>query len=144
MSDLNIVVLTGRLTRDSSLKYLDNGSAVLNFGIASNRIWSRDGDSHEEATYVDCALWGKRAETFSQHLTKGKKITVEGRLKLSTWDDSEGIKRSKLSVIADRINFLDTARVSGKEVAPAKQQKGESEDDVPFDVEPVVDFEGDM
>ena len=60
MSDLNKVIITGRLTRDSELRETKNGTAVTDVSVASNRIWSKAGDRQEEATFVDVTLWGKQ------------------------------------------------------------------------------------
>ena len=61
MSDINKVIVTGRVTRDSELRQTPNGTAVTDVSVASNRIWSKNGDRQEEATFVDVTLWGKQA-----------------------------------------------------------------------------------
>jgi single-strand DNA-binding protein len=117
---------------------------LSDFGLASNRRWSRDGNSQEETVFVDCTLWGKRAESLSEHLTKGKKVSVDGRLKLNAWNDSEGIKRSKLSIVAEQVNFLEQGSPS-KNKSQQQYQNKEEDNHVPFEMnEPVVDFNGDL
>tara|TARA_R110002020_G_scaffold46539_24_gene132423 strand:- start:3376 stop:3753 length:378 start_codon:yes stop_codon:yes gene_type:complete len=105
MSDLNKWIGSGRVTRDTELRYTPNGTAVADVGMCSNRIWSKDGNKQEEPTFLDVTLWGKQAESLAGFLTKGTFIMVEGRLQLDTWETDEGVKRSKLRVVADRVNL---------------------------------------
>ena len=105
MSDLNEVVISGRLTRDSELRYTPNGTAVTDVIIASNRIWSKDTDRQEETTFVDITIWGRQAESLQAYLVKGRHIMVVGRLKLNKWETENGDKRSKLTMVAEKINL---------------------------------------
>ena len=105
MSDLNKWIGSGRVTRDTELRHTPNGTAVADVGMCSNRIWSKDGNKQEEPTFLDITLWGKQAESLSGFLKKGTFIMVEGRLQLDTWETDEGVKRSKLRVVADRVNL---------------------------------------
>jgi single-strand DNA-binding protein len=108
MASLNKVMLIGNLTRDPELRYTPSGSAVCEFGLAMNRAWkSQDGNKQEETTFVDITAWGKTAEFVNQYLTKGRRIFVEGRLKYDQWTSPEGQKRSKLTVVAETVQFLD-------------------------------------
>lgn len=105
MSDLNEVVISGRLTRDSELRFTPSGTPVTDVVIASNRIWSKDSDRQEETTFVDVTIWGKQAESLNQYLVKGRHLMVVGRLKLNKWETEEGDKRSKLTMVAEKINL---------------------------------------
>lgn len=106
--DLNRITIIGRLTRDPELKYIQSGSAVTNFSIATNRIYTTtNGDKKEEVSYFDCVAWGKLGEILAEYCQKGRRIAVEGRLQQRRWDDQEGNKRSKVEIIADNIQFLD-------------------------------------
>lgn len=105
MSDLNQVIISGRLTRDASLKTLSSGSSVAELSIASNRIWNdRNGNKQEETVFVDVDLWGKQAEYFGNNLKKGDYVMVTGRLRRESWE-TDGQKRSKLSLRADKIDL---------------------------------------
>ena len=105
MSDLNQVIISGRLTRDASLKTLSSGSSVAELSVASNRIWNdRNGNKQEETVFVDVDLWGKQAEYFGNNLKKGDYVMVTGRLRRESWE-TEGQKRSKLSLRADKIDL---------------------------------------
>ena len=110
MTDLNHVVLIGRLTRDlgsdeRSFAYMQNGQARANVSIAVNRS-KKEGDQWvEEVSYFDVTIWGKTAENLKPYLTKGKQICVEGHLKQDRWE-KDGQKFSKVSIIADQVQLL--------------------------------------
>ncbi len=109
MATLNKVFLMGNLTRDPELRYTPSGSAVTDLPLAVNRSWTgKDGERKEEVMFVDITVWDRQAETCCQCLKKGRAIHVEGSLKMESWDDkTTGEKRSKLKVLADRVQFLD-------------------------------------
>lgn len=114
MNDLNNVVLTGRVTRDVELKYTTNGSAVANFSIAVNEgVKQPNGQWEDKGNFFDVSLWGKSAETLTRFLTKGKRITVQGRLRQQTWQDQEGRSRSKVIVNAQFVQLLSP--IEGRE-----------------------------
>lgn len=102
MQDLNKVYLTGRVTRDLELRYTPNGTAVVDVGFASNRKFGET----EETVFVDMTAWGKTAEILVEHAGKGKQLLIEGRLRLEAWEDKEGNKRSKLSVVVEDFKFM--------------------------------------
>lgn len=106
MSDLNKWIGSGRVTRDTELRHLPNGTAVADVGMCSNRTYfdKNKNEKVEEPTFTDVTLWGKQAETLAQYLTKGTQITVVGRLKFETWE-TDGQKRSKLKVVAEEVNL---------------------------------------
>ncbi len=108
MPNYNTVLLMGNLTRDPELRYTPSGSPVCNLGLAVNRNYTdRAGESREETTFVDIEVWQRQAETCQQYLRKGAPVFVEGRLKMDEWDDRQtGQKRSKLKVLANRVQFL--------------------------------------
>jgi single-strand DNA-binding protein len=109
MASLNKVFLMGNLTRDPELRYTPSGSAVTDLALAVNRTWTgKDGDRKEEVLFVDVTVWDRQAETCCQYLKKGRGVHVEGSLKLESWDDkTSGEKKSKIKVLAERIQFLD-------------------------------------
>jgi single-strand DNA-binding protein len=115
MPDLNKVFLMGNLTFDPELRRTPSGMAVTELRMASNRSWlGRDGEKREEALFIDVTVWDRRAETCCQYLRKGSCIHVEGYLRMDTWDDkTTGEKRSKIKVVADRVQFLDSRRGEG-------------------------------
>ena len=100
----------GNLTRDPEVRYTSSGTAIAKLGIAINRYWSnKDGQKQEETTFVDVDAFGRQAETIAQYLKKGRPVMVEGRLKLDQWDDKQtGQKRSKLGVVLENFQFIDS------------------------------------
>ena len=115
MASFNKVILMGNLTRDPELRYTPSGTAIAAFGIATNRLWKdQDGNQKEEVTYIDISAFGKQAEVIGQYFQKGKGIHIEGRLKFDQWDDKNtGQKRSKLSVVLDRFEFIGGGQGDG-------------------------------
>ncbi len=112
MAQLNKVFLMGNLTRDPELRYTPSGSAVTDLGLAVNRSWTgKDGERKEDTLFIDVTVWDRQAENCCQYLKKGRAIHVEGSLKMESWDDkTTGEKRSKIKVLADRVQFLDSRR----------------------------------
>lgn len=104
MSDINTVVLTGNLTRDAELMATQGGASVLKFGIASNRsVKQQNGSYSDVPNFIDCTIFGARAQSLSSILAKGMKVSIEGELRYSSWTDKDGNKRSKLEVVCRNI-----------------------------------------
>ena len=121
MTDLNHVVLIGRLTKDlgtdeRSFGYVANGQARANVSIAVNRSKKSGDQWTDEVNYFDITIWGKTAENLKPYLTKGKMIAVDGYLKQDRWE-KDGQKMSKVSVVANNVQLL-----GGKGDGPAGQQ----------------------
>jgi len=107
MANLNKVFLIGNLTRDPELRYTPNGTAVVEFGMAMNRTWSRPGgEKQEEVCFVDVQAWARQAEVISEYCAKGRPLFVEGRLKLDSWEGKDGQRRSKLRIVVENFQFL--------------------------------------
>jgi len=107
MANFNKVILMGNLTRDPQLRFLPSNTAVCDFGLAINRRYrGQDGELKDETCFVDVDVFGKPAETISQYMSKGRAILVEGRLRFRQWTTEDGQKRSKLSVVAERFQFV--------------------------------------
>tara|TARA_R110002020_G_scaffold11573_1_gene43380 strand:+ start:382 stop:795 length:414 start_codon:yes stop_codon:yes gene_type:complete len=137
MSDLNEVVISGRLTRDAELRQTPSGTAVTDIIVASNRIWSKDSDKQEEATFVDVTIWGRQAESLAQYLTKGRHVMLTGRLKLNKWETEEGDRRSKLTVVAEKVNLTPGGTPGGngyssESATSSTKKKKQVEEEVPF------------
>ena len=145
----NKVILMRNLTRDPEVKHTSGNQTVVNFGLAVNRRYkTADGERREEVTFIDCEAWGYTAENIGKFFSKGRPIYVEGRLKLDTWEDrNDGSKRSKLKVVIDNFQFVDSkpggggsggcsGGDGGYERAPVSQQapaeESFSNDDIPF------------
>lgn len=110
----NKVFLMGNLTRDVEVRHTPQNTAVGSFGLAVNRKYrTQDGQNHEEVTFVDCDAWGRQAEVMAQYLKKGRPVFIEGRLKLDQWQDQQGNKRSKLKVVVENFQFVDSGQGGG-------------------------------
>lgn len=104
---INRVTISGNLTRDPELRSTPSGTAVLSLGVAVNeRRKNRQTDEWEDyPNFVDCTMFGTRAEKLAQYLAKGAKVAIDGRLRYESWE-SNGQKRSKLSVVVDEIELM--------------------------------------
>lgn len=114
MSDINHVILIGRLTRDAELKYTTGGMAVCKFSIAVNRK-KKNGDQWvDEANFFDIVLWGRQGEALNQYLVKGKQIGVDGELRQERWQDKDSNQnRSKVEIVASNIQLLGGGNSNG-------------------------------
>ena len=107
MAAFNKVLLLGNLTRDPQMSYTPNQTAVVDFGLATNRKWTgQDGTQREETCFVDCRAFGRQAENINKYLTKGRLVFVEGRLTFDSWTAQDGTKRSRHRVTVMNFQFL--------------------------------------
>lgn len=119
---INRVNITGNLTRDPELRATAGGTQMLAFGVAVNdRRKNPQTSAWEDVpNFVDCIVFGSRAEAVSRFITKGSKVAIEGKLRYSSWETKEGQRRSKLEVIVDEIEFM--SRSNGQQVtSPAAE-----------------------
>lgn len=134
---INRVIISGNLTRSPELKALPSGTSVLDFGVAVNerRKNPQSGEWEDRANFVDCTMFGKRAEAVERFLSKGQKVAIEGKLRYSSWE-KDNQKRSKLSVIVDEIEFMSRRDGQQAEQQPARQAQPEqdayADDYIPF------------
>lgn len=106
MPSMNRVFLMGNLTRDPESRKLPSGQQVVEFGLAINRRYkTASGEDREDTCFVDISVWGKQADLCLEYLKKGSLAMVEGFLRFDQWE-SQGEKRSKLRVTADRVHFF--------------------------------------
>lgn len=142
MSDVNYVVLSGRLTRDVELKSTPSGAAVAEMGLAVNRKYKNNtsGEWVEEASFFNVVVWGRQGENVAQYLSKGSAAIVEGRLRSRSWEAQDGTKRTVVEVVATNVQFMGGRGEGGGE-RPREEgsggfvdiNKGGSEDpNVPF------------
>jgi len=109
MVSFNRVVLAGNLTRDPELRFTGSGIPVCDFGIAVNRVRSKN----EEVDFFNITAWRELGETIANYKKKGDPILVEGRLQYRTWEAQDGSKRSAVDVVADNVQFLGRAGDAG-------------------------------
>lgn len=124
---INRVNISGNLTRDPELRMTGSGTQILSFGVAVNdrRRNPQSGEWEDYPNFVDCVVFGARAEPLSRFLSKGSKVAVEGKLRYSSWEAKDGQKRSKLEVVVDEVEFLSSRSQQGGG-APAPYQGGPS------------------
>ncbi|WP_372806970.1 single-stranded DNA-binding protein [Pontiella sp.] len=134
MASMNSVVLAGNLTRKPEVRFTDGGTAVAEFGLALNENYkNKAGELVEKVVFVDVTTWGKQAEAAGEYLDKGSPIMLQGRLQLDQWETEKKEKRQKLTVRADRIQFLHRAPASNSRPTPTDAEApAEYDDDVPF------------
>lgn len=145
---INKVILFGNLTRDPELKALPSGMNVVNFSIATNRVYrDRDGKKQEQADFHNIVVFGRQADIVAQYLKKGSSVFVEGRLQTRSWDDkSSGEKKYRTEVIGERVQFGPKGSGAGggrREGAPSEPSEASGSgieypkddinpDDIPF------------
>lgn len=106
MASFNRVIVMGNLTRDPELRQTPGGTAVTDLGLAVNdKRKDRDGNWHDEVTFIDVTCWGRTAEIACEYLSKGRPVLIEGKLKLEQWE-KDGRKQSKLKVVAEKLQLL--------------------------------------
>lgn len=119
---LNKVLIAGNLTRKPEVRPIGNDKSVTSFGIAINeRYTAKDGEKKENVTFIDCEAWNRTGELCAQYLDKGSPVFIEGKLKLDSWEDKDGGKRTKLKVVAENVQFLSSG----------KREEGTPADDAP-------------
>lgn len=119
MPNYNRVILAGNLTRDPELSFTKAGIPVCSFGIAVNRVRSKNG----EVDFFDVSAWRELGETIKNYKKKGDSVLVEGRLQYRSWDAQDGSKRSKVDVVADNIQFLGSKGDSSSAPSSASSEK---------------------
>lgn len=139
---INRVNITGNLTRDPELRATAGGTQMLAFGVAVNdrRRNQQTGEWEDVPNFVDCIVFGSRAEAVSRFISKGSKVAIEGKLRYSAWETKEGQRRSKLEVVVDEIEFLSrvqaatttTAKPAPSYQAPQAPQPEFYDADIPF------------
>jgi single-strand DNA-binding protein len=106
-SNINVVVITGNLTRDPELRHLNSGSAVCKLRVAVNsRRRNEGGEWVDKPNYFDVTVWGAQGENCATYLKKGRPVAVEGRLDWREWDTQDGAKRQAVEIIANSVQFL--------------------------------------
>lgn len=104
--NLNKVFVLGNLTRDPEKKALPSGQAVVNFSIATNRIYlDQNKQKQQEVEYHNVVAFGKSAEIISQYLKKGSSVLIEGRLRTRNWQDQAGVKHYRTEIMTERLQL---------------------------------------
>lgn len=118
---INVYVGAGNLTDDAEMRALPSGTPVIDFGIAVNerKKNQQTGEWEDDPVFLDCTMFGQRAEKLAQYLIKGTRVTVQGRLRWSSWTDKEtGKKRSKVDVVVSDLLFMSRNESSASPAGP--------------------------
>ena len=136
---MNKVIMIGNLSKDVELRYAPSGSAIATTSIAVSRKFKKqDGSQGEEVCFIDLIFFGRSGEIANQYLSKGKKVLIEGRLKLDQWTDQQGVKRSKHSVTVESMEMLgdrqqdSSPKSAPKQVAQEFPEMDINEEEIPF------------
>lgn len=112
--NINTVVIAGRTTKDPEIKVTPSGTAVLSLSLAVNDTKKNaQGEWEETADFFDCKVFGKRAESLAQYITKGSKLTINGRLHQDRWQAQDGTNRSRVSIIVQDIELPPRTQPQG-------------------------------
>jgi single-strand DNA-binding protein len=126
---LNRVEIIGKLGSDPEMRYTANGTAVTTFRVAVGRTFNVEGERREETEWFRVVAWNKLAELVQAHLTKGRKVYVEGRQSTRSWDGPDGQKRYMTELVANQVLFLDRPQGAGMPDVGGEMDP----DDVPFE-----------
>jgi single-strand DNA-binding protein len=140
-SNVNVVVITGNLTRDPELRHIGSGTAICELRVAVNSR-RKDGQSGEwvdKPNYFDVTVWGAQGENCANYLSKGRPVAVEGRLDWREWEAKDGSKRQAVQIIANTVQFLGSRDGSGGGNGNGGGGGFSPSSDVPADTS---DFEG--
>ena len=131
---INTVAIAGNLCRDAELRNTPNGNSCLQFTVAVNeRRKTESGEWVDAPQFVDCTMWGKRAQAVAKYMRKGCKVAVQGKLHYHSWDDANtGKKRSKLDVTAQEIEFMSRDGQVQSQPQPQQQATAYATFDIPF------------
>ena len=103
---LNKALIYGNLTRDPELRALPSGIQVATLAVATNRVWkNKEGQKQEAVDYHSVVVFGRQAETSAQYLRKGNGVFVEGRMQTRSWEGTDGVKKYRTEIVADRVQF---------------------------------------
>jgi len=105
--NINSITISGRLTRDVELRYLQNGTPVAKLSIAFNRNYQKNGEWQQETGYIDIVVWSKRGEQCAEYLHKGSPVLVEGYLRTNSYVDKNEQNRKVTEIVSSKVSFLE-------------------------------------
>lgn len=110
---MNKVTLIGRMTAEPQLKLTNNGQKVCRFSLAVNRQF-KNADGERKADFINCMAWQQRADLINNYVHKGDLLAVEGRIQVSSYIATDGIKRYMTDVIVEQVEFLSSKKSETK------------------------------
>lgn len=138
MSDLNKVMVIGRLGRDPDIRYMPSGKPVANFSVATSERWKdkQTGEKQERTEWHNCVAFDKLAEIIQEYVKKGSQIYVEGKLQTRKWQDKDGKDRYTTEIVASQMQMLGGKpqgdRAPAREESTPPADNGGFDDDIPF------------
>lgn len=142
MASYNKVILMGNLTRDPELRYTPSGMAVCNIGIAVNSTSGFGENRKDETLFIKVVTFNKQAENCGQYLKKGNPILVDGRLRISSWENDAGEKRNSTEVVANAVTFLSKGVDGGGNYSAGGFDNNKSEEKI--DISSIEDIPEDQ
>jgi len=135
MSDLNRVMLIGRLGADPEQRHMPNGKAVVNIRVATSETWKdrNSGERQERTEWHSIVAFDKLAEIIAEYLRKGSQVFIEGKLQTRKWQDKEGKDRYTTEIIAQSMQMLG-GRPQGESKQKEAPPADDFGDDIPFSV----------
>ena len=112
-SNVNVVVITGNLTKDPELRSLPSGTSVCKLRVAVNSRRKEGDEWVDKPNYFDVTVWGAQGENCATYLSKGRPVAIQGRLEWREWESQEGQKRQAVEIIAESVQFLGSRDGSG-------------------------------
>ena len=136
MNNLNSILIEGNLARDPMFRSTPKGTPVCTFSLASNRFFRQDSGLEKEVSFFEVETWAKLAEACNNLGRKGRGVRVVGRLKQDRWTGNDGKPRSRITIVAEHVEFRPEFRKeSGSERASAAEQAAQQAQDIPDDAE---------
>lgn len=140
MAGVNKVILVGHLGKDPEVRYLEGGTAVANFTLATSESYKdKNGNKVDQTEWHNVVVWRGLAQVAEKYLKKGQLVYVEGKLRTRSWDDKEGNKRYTTEIVADNMTMLGGKRDGGSEGSSQSSDYGSANisqdsaaDDLPF------------
>ena len=129
---MNHVSLIGRLTKDPEVRYTQSGTAVCTFTLAVDRKFAKKDSGQPTADFIPIVAWRKLAEIIGNNLAKGRRISVEGRIQVRSYDAQDGSKRYVTEVVADEVEFLDSKSQTGAPGGSGSFGSTVPDDEIPF------------
>jgi len=138
MNNLNSLLIEGNLVRDPELSFTTKGTAVCKFTVACNRYFKQDQETQKEVSFFDVTTWARLAEACGEYLKKGRGVRVVGRLSQDRWTDTDGKPHSRVTIVAEHVEFKPQPRnkngEDGKEEekpeVPAEEADGAAEQEM--------------
>jgi len=128
VSDINKVILIGRMTSDIEIRTISNGQTVGKFSLAVNRKY---GDK-EEVSFFSCQAWGKLCDIIRQYAGKGKRVAIDGRLRQNRWKDQTGAARSMVEIVIEGLQLLGDNKSNNDNLSQSESENFDGDNEIPF------------